>query len=213
MKNPAMIIPDAMQAILALDKSANNGPVPSTTLELVHLRASQINGCSSCVDGGSRHAKQARETDERLFAVAAWREAPYFTDGERAALALTEAVTRLSDRADPVPDEIWDEAGRPALRRAGARGLDPRDRDDQRVQPPQCHHQASRGSLGLSDARAARSPRRPIRQLAGDTDGHRLRPVDRCAVRGRASATSAHAADRELFDPHRPAALCGAAAR
>jgi alkylhydroperoxidase family enzyme len=56
--------------------------------------------------------KKAGETDERLFSVAAWREAPYFTDAERAALALTEAATRLSDRADPVPDEIWDEAAR-----------------------------------------------------------------------------------------------------
>ena len=113
MKNPAVIIPDAMQAILALDRSAKKGGgVPSTTLELVHLRASQINGCSFCVDSGSRHARKAGETDERLFAVAAWREAPYFTDAESAALALTEAVTRLSDRADPVPDEIWDEAAR-----------------------------------------------------------------------------------------------------
>jgi AhpD family alkylhydroperoxidase len=112
MKNPAMIIPDAMKAILALDRSAKNGAVPSTTLELVHLRASQINGCSSCVDSGSKHAKKAGETDERLFGVAAWRESPYFTDAERAALALTEAVTRLSDRTDPVPDGIWDEATR-----------------------------------------------------------------------------------------------------
>ena len=112
MKNPAVIVPDAMQAILALDRSAKKGGVPSTTLELVHLRASQINGCSFCVDSGSRHARKAGETDERLFAVAAWREAPYFTDAESAALSLTEAVTRLSDRADPVPDEIWDEAAR-----------------------------------------------------------------------------------------------------
>jgi AhpD family alkylhydroperoxidase len=86
--------------------------VPPATLELVHLRASQINGCSFCVDWGARSAKKAGETDERLFAVAAWREAPYFTDAERAALALTEAVTRLADRADPVPDSIWDEAAR-----------------------------------------------------------------------------------------------------
>ena len=68
-----------------------------------------------------RSAKKAGETDERLFTVAAWREAPYFTDAERAALALTEAVTRLTDRPDPVPDEIWDEAARhydePRLRR------------------------------------------------------------------------------------------------
>ncbi len=78
----------------------------------MHLRASQINGCSVCVDMHARELKKAGETDERLFAVAAWRDAPYFTDAERAALALTEAVTRLSDRADPVPDEIWDEAAR-----------------------------------------------------------------------------------------------------
>ncbi len=79
---------------------------------LIHLRASQINGCGACVDGGVKHAKKAGETDERLFAVSAWRDTPYFTDAERAALALTEAVTRLSDRADPVPDAVWDEAAR-----------------------------------------------------------------------------------------------------
>ncbi|HWE31162.1 MAG TPA: carboxymuconolactone decarboxylase family protein, partial [Polyangia bacterium] len=79
---------------------------------LMHLRASQINGCSVCIDGGARQLKKAGETDERLFTVAAWREAPYFTDAERAALALAEAVTRLSDRADPVPDAIWNEAAR-----------------------------------------------------------------------------------------------------
>lgn len=107
-----MIVPDAMQALLALNASAEKGGVPSRTLGLVHLRASQINGCSVCVDMHPRLLKQAGETEERLFAVAAWRDAPYFTEGERAALALTEAVTRLSDRADPVPDEIWDEAAR-----------------------------------------------------------------------------------------------------
>ena len=113
MKNPAMIVPDAMQALLRPGNvGREKGGVPARTLELVHLRASQINGCSVCVDMHSRDAKKAGETDERLFAVAAWREAPYFTDAERAALALTEAVTRLSDRADPVPDEIWDEAAR-----------------------------------------------------------------------------------------------------
>ena len=112
MKNPAMIVPDAMQALQALAASVHQGSVPPRTLGLVHLRASQINGCSFCVDSGARSAKKAGETDERLFAVAAWREAPYFTDAERAALALTEAVTRLADRADPVPDSIWDEAAR-----------------------------------------------------------------------------------------------------
>jgi AhpD family alkylhydroperoxidase len=112
MKNPAMIIPDARQAIQALAGAVQKGGLPEETGNLVHLRVSQINGCSACVDGGARSAQQAGESAERLFAVAAWREAPYFTDAERAALALAEAVTRLSDRSDPVPDEIWDEAAR-----------------------------------------------------------------------------------------------------
>jgi AhpD family alkylhydroperoxidase len=112
MKNPAMIIPDAMQALLALQSATEKGGVPSTTLGLVHLRASQINGCSACVDSGTCYARSAGESDERLIAVAGWKKAGCFTGAERAALALTEAVTRLSDRADPVPDEIWDEAAR-----------------------------------------------------------------------------------------------------
>ncbi|HVA22271.1 MAG TPA: carboxymuconolactone decarboxylase family protein [Candidatus Micrarchaeia archaeon] len=112
MKNPAMLLPEAMPAITALPAASEKGGVPPTTLGLIHLRASQINGCSAWVDSGTRYAKKAGETDERLFAVAAWRGAPYFSQAERAALALTEAVTRLSDRADPVPDEVWDEAAR-----------------------------------------------------------------------------------------------------
>jgi AhpD family alkylhydroperoxidase len=112
MNNPAMIVPDAIQALLALGKSAEKGGVPPQTLGLAHLRASQINGCGLCVDMHARDLKKAGETDQRLFSVAAWRDAPCFTDAERAALALTEAATRLSDRADPVPDDIWDEAAR-----------------------------------------------------------------------------------------------------
>ncbi|MBA3259818.1 MAG: carboxymuconolactone decarboxylase family protein [Gemmatimonadales bacterium] len=111
-RNPAMIFPEAMQALQALHASAEQGGVPSATLGLVHLRASQINGCSVCLDMHPRILKKAGETDERLFALAGWRDAPYFTDAERAALALTEAATRLSDRADPVPDEIWEDATR-----------------------------------------------------------------------------------------------------
>jgi AhpD family alkylhydroperoxidase len=110
--NPATLLPGATPAVQALLEATRAGGVPPATLELVHLRASQINGCSFCVDSGARHARQAGETDERLFAVAAWREAPYFTDAERAALALAEAVTRLADRSDPVPDAVWDEAAR-----------------------------------------------------------------------------------------------------
>jgi AhpD family alkylhydroperoxidase len=112
MRNPAMVVPEAMKALQALWASAEKGGVPKSTLGLVELRASQINGCSVCVDMHARQVRQAGETDERLFTVAAWRDAPYFSDAERAALALTEAVTRLSDRADPVPDEVWNEAAR-----------------------------------------------------------------------------------------------------
>src|SRR5436305_12376786 len=111
MTHPVMILPEAMKALQALHKAAEQG-VPAKTIGLVELRASQINGCSVCVDMHSRQMKKAGETDERLFAVAAWRDTPYFTDAERAALALTEAMTRLSDRANPVPDEIWQEAAR-----------------------------------------------------------------------------------------------------
>ena len=112
MTSPAFVVPDAMQALQALGKAVQESGLPPRTIELVNLRASQINGCGVCAVQHPRIAKKLGETDERLFAVAAWREAPYFTDAERAALALTEAATRLSDRADPVPDEIWDEAAR-----------------------------------------------------------------------------------------------------
>lgn len=111
-QNPAVALPGAMQAIQDLIAAIRASDAPPTVLELVHLRASQINGCSFCVDSGAREARKGGESDERLFAVAAWREAPYFTEAERAALALAEAATRLADRSDPVPDKIWDEAAR-----------------------------------------------------------------------------------------------------
>jgi AhpD family alkylhydroperoxidase len=111
-KNPAVVVPEAMQALYGLAAAIDKCGVPKRTLELVHLRASQINGCSVCIDGHVRMAKKAGDSDERLHTVAAWRDSPYFSDAERAALALSEAVTRLSDRADPVPDEIWEEAAR-----------------------------------------------------------------------------------------------------
>src|SRR5207247_2595565 len=110
MNTPAMVLPEAMQPRMSVVAAIRKSGVPPGTLDLVHLRASQINGCSLCVDMGSRELKKAGETDDRLFAVAAWREAPYFTEAEPAALALGEAVTRLSDRFDPVPEEIWNQA-------------------------------------------------------------------------------------------------------
>ena len=112
MKNPAVTIPNALQALQALSHASEQNLALKGTIGLAQLRASQINGCSVCVDSHSRALKHAGETDERLFAVAAWRDAPYFSDPERAALALAESVTRLSDSANPVPDEIWDEAAR-----------------------------------------------------------------------------------------------------
>ena len=112
MKNPAMIFPEAMKALYSLAAAAEQSGLPERTIALAHLRASQINGCSVCVDMHVRMAKKLGETDERLFAVAAWHDAPYFSDAERAALALTESLTRLSDNADPVPDDIWNEAAR-----------------------------------------------------------------------------------------------------
>jgi AhpD family alkylhydroperoxidase len=110
MNNAAIVVPDALKALHALKTSAEKSGLPARTIWLVELRASQINGCSVCVDMHARQLRKDNETDERLFAVAAWRDAPYFTDAERAALALTEAVTRLSDREDPVSDEVWNEA-------------------------------------------------------------------------------------------------------
>jgi AhpD family alkylhydroperoxidase len=112
MNNPVVVVPDAMKALFALHESAKKGGLPAKTMALIELRASQINGCSVCVDMHSRDLRKMAETDDRLFAIAAWRDAPYFTDAERAALALTEALTRISDRPDPVPDDIWEEATR-----------------------------------------------------------------------------------------------------
>jgi AhpD family alkylhydroperoxidase len=112
MKSPALTLPGAMETIQLLSKSVEQGGIPRKTVEMLNLRASQINSCSVCVDMHSRALKKLGETDARINSIAVWREAPYFTDAERAALALTEAGTRLADRADPVPDAIWDEAAR-----------------------------------------------------------------------------------------------------
>ena len=110
--NPVMVLPDVMKALLALSRATKNAGVPETTFELMHLRASQINGCGVCVDMHAKDLAKSGESVERTVAVAAWRDTPYFTAAERAALALTEAVTRLADRPDPVPDDVWDEAAR-----------------------------------------------------------------------------------------------------
>ena len=112
MDHPAFAAPGAFDALQALSKAIDETGISPKLLELIALRASQINGCSVCAVQHPRIARKLGETDDRLFGVAAWRDAPYFTDAERAALALTEAATRMSDRPDPVPDETWDEAAR-----------------------------------------------------------------------------------------------------
>lgn len=110
--NPALTVPGALEALQALGHAAAQADVPATTLSLVELRASQINGCSVCVDMHSHELELAGEPAERIHTVAAWRDAPYFSDAERAALALTEAATRLADRPDGVPDDVWEETAR-----------------------------------------------------------------------------------------------------
>ena len=110
--HPAFVLPGAMESLQSLSKSVQRSGVPANLVELMSLRASQINGCGVCAVQHPKLARKLGETDDRIFAVAAWRDAPYFTDAERAALALTEALTRISDVADPVPDEVWDEAAR-----------------------------------------------------------------------------------------------------
>ena len=112
MTNPGVLLPAASRAIQQLHAATHDAGVPAATLALIHLRVSQINGCSFCIESGGRQALDAGETPERLLAVGAWRDSPHFDEAERAALALAESVTRLADRPDPVPDSVWDEAAR-----------------------------------------------------------------------------------------------------
>ncbi|MFF0445223.1 carboxymuconolactone decarboxylase family protein [Streptomyces sp. NPDC004609] len=102
--------PDIFTAIHHLNKAIHAGGVDPLVLELVHLRASQINGCSPCVYAGVHSAKKHGETEERLHSVVTWRETALFTEKERAALALAEAATRIQDGAPGVTDDIWEAA-------------------------------------------------------------------------------------------------------
>ena len=110
MNHPVYVLPDAMKALHALSKSAESGTIPPALHQLMHLRVSQINGCSVCVDMHARELKNLGESDERIWAAGAWRESPHFSDAERAALDLAEHVTRLADKPDAVPDSVWDNA-------------------------------------------------------------------------------------------------------
>jgi AhpD family alkylhydroperoxidase len=114
--NPAQSVPGAMEALLSLAKVANQAAakagVPLSTVDLVETRASQINGCAVCLDMHSRAAKKHGLTDPQLHTLAAWRDSPYFDEPQRAALALAEAGTRLADRPEAVPDDVWDMAAK-----------------------------------------------------------------------------------------------------
>jgi len=112
MTHPVFVVPAAQKALAEYNHASEGLGVPPETLEMIHLRASQINGCSVCVQLHSTNLKKEGMSDERLFTIAAWRDAPYFTDAERAALELAEVVTRVADKGDPVPDEVWAEAAR-----------------------------------------------------------------------------------------------------
>ncbi len=96
--------PDAAKAILALEASVSKLGLDHGLLDLVKLRASQINGCAFCVDMHSTDARKRGETERRLYAVAAWHESPFFTPRERAALAWTESLTRISETHAPDAD-------------------------------------------------------------------------------------------------------------
>ena len=101
------LAPKGYQAVAGLDQYVRTTLAPDR-LEMIKLRASMLNGCAYCVDMHSRNALEAAESTRKLFAVAAWREAPFFDAKERAALALTDWVTKLGEHG--VPDDVWDEA-------------------------------------------------------------------------------------------------------
>jgi len=98
--------PDALKAMMALEGAVSKLPLEKSLIELVKLRASQINGCAFCIDMHTTDALKGGETTRRLFAVTAWREAPFFSDRERAALAWTESLTELSQTH--APDDVYE---------------------------------------------------------------------------------------------------------
>ena len=103
------VSPAAYQAMLGLEMFvARHSKLEPSLLELVKMRASQINGCAYCIDMHSKDARAEGETEQRLYALSAWEETPFFTDRERAALALTEAVTLISE--GHVPDAVFEQA-------------------------------------------------------------------------------------------------------
>lgn len=112
MKNPATLLPQATELLMGLGKIGTQYGIDEATLELTHLRVSQINGCAWCLELGRQNAGRSGLTDSQVIQVAGWSDAAIFSDAQRAALALAEHMTRMADRSDAVPDAIWDEAAR-----------------------------------------------------------------------------------------------------
>ena len=106
------LAPKLIKAFNSAGKAAEGTSIPAATLELVKIRASQINGCGFCLDMHTKDAAEAGETQQRLHMVGAWREATVFTEAERAALELAEQGTRIADAAGGVPDEVWENAAK-----------------------------------------------------------------------------------------------------
>ena len=115
-QNPAQAAPGAIEALLSVAEvakvAATKAGVPLSTIDLIETRASQINGCAVCLDMHTRAAKKHGVSDQQLNTLAAWRDSPYFDEAQRGALALAEAGTRLADRPDAVPDDVWDMAAK-----------------------------------------------------------------------------------------------------
>ncbi|MBW7845748.1 MAG: carboxymuconolactone decarboxylase family protein [Bacteroidia bacterium] len=108
--NYQSVDPDSLKAMLELEKYTRNSGLEHSLLELIKTRASQINGCAYCLDMHTKDARKAGETEQRLYGLSAWREAPYYTERERAALAYTEFVTLVADKN--VPDDIYENANK-----------------------------------------------------------------------------------------------------
>jgi AhpD family alkylhydroperoxidase len=106
--NFAEVEPDAMKAMLGLVKQAHRSGLEKSLLDLIDFRVSQINGCAYCLDMHSKDLRAEGETEQRLYLLEAWRESPFYTERERAALAWAEAVTLLKDK--DVPDDIYNQA-------------------------------------------------------------------------------------------------------
>lgn len=107
MPQPAQVVPGAMDALLALGGAISRSGLSEVTRELVYIRASQLNGCGVCLVQHPRTARRLGVQEDKLSAIAGWRDAPYFDDAERAALELAEAVTRLGEGGGAVSDEVW----------------------------------------------------------------------------------------------------------